>query len=80
MDSYFGTKKWRKDSSVNKCIWKTGLPLTEIDITTMKKLDPCLTPYTEVNSKVIKISGLNRNPLRKIHQKVPGFGPQVYFQ
>jgi hypothetical protein len=58
--------RWRKDSLFNKCRWEKWLPVSK-----KLKLDPCLSPYTSINSKWIKEQN-NRPKTLKLLQERAG--------
>jgi hypothetical protein len=55
LHSYLIFDKGAQDSLVNKCCWES-----RISACRRLKLDPCLSPYTNINSKWNK--GLNISP------------------
>jgi hypothetical protein len=59
-------KQWRKDSLFNKCCWEKWLSACR-----KLKLDPCLSPWTSINSKWIKDFNIRSQSL-KLVQEIAG--------
>jgi hypothetical protein len=56
--------QWRKDSLFNKWCWeKVAIYLQKT------KLDPCLSPYTSINSKWIKELNSRPETLQLVHER-----------
>jgi hypothetical protein len=62
-----GTKniRWRKDSLFNKNCWENWLAVCKT-----LKLDPCLSPYTNINSKWIKDLNIRPQTLMLVQESV----------
>jgi hypothetical protein len=54
-------KQWRKASLFNKCCWENW-----ISVSRKLKLDPCLPPYTSINSKLIKDLNISPETLKLV--------------
>jgi hypothetical protein len=65
--SYKGTKniRWRKDSLFNKNCWENWLAVCR-----KLKLDPCLSPYTSINSKWIKDLNITPQTPKLVQERV----------
>jgi hypothetical protein len=57
--------RWRKDSLFNKNCWENWLVVCQ-----KLKLDPCLSPYTSVNSKWIKDLSIRPQTLKLVQERV----------
>jgi hypothetical protein len=57
--------QWRKDSLFNKCYWKNWLSICK-----KLKLDPCLSPCTNINSKWIKDLNFRPETLKLVQEGV----------
>jgi hypothetical protein len=58
------TIQWRKDSLFHKCCWEKWLSVCKI-----LKLDPCLLPYTSINSKWIKDLNIRPKTLKLVQER-----------
>jgi hypothetical protein len=56
--------RWRKDSHFNKCCWEKWLSTSK-----KLKLDPCLSPYTSINSKCIKHLNIIPKTLKLVQER-----------
>jgi hypothetical protein len=54
--------QWRKNSLFNKCCW-------EKQLSACKKLDPCLSPCTSINSKWIKDFNIRPETLKLVQER-----------
>jgi hypothetical protein len=57
--------KWRKDSLFNKCFWENWISACR-----KLKLDPCLYPCTNINSKGIKDFNIRPEILKLVQERV----------
>jgi hypothetical protein len=57
--------RWRKDSLFNKNCWENWLAVCK-----KLKLDPCISPYTSINSKWIKDLNIRPQTLNLIQETV----------
>jgi hypothetical protein len=57
--------QWRKDSLFNKKCWENWLAVCK-----KLKLDPCISPYTNINSKWIKDLHIRCQTLKLVEEKV----------
>jgi hypothetical protein len=57
--------RWRQDSLFNKNCWENWLTVCK-----KLKLDPCLSPYTNINSKWIKDLNIRPQILKLIQERV----------
>jgi hypothetical protein len=62
-----GTKniRWRKDILFNKSCWENWLAVCK-----KLKLDPCLSPYSSINSKWIKYLNIGPQTLKLVEERV----------
>jgi hypothetical protein len=67
--------QWRKDSHFNKCCWEKWLSACR-----KLKLDPCLPPYTNINSKWIKDINIILETLQLVHKSREHPGNNRYRQ
>jgi hypothetical protein len=58
-------KQWRKDSLFNKNCWENWLAVFK-----KLNLDPCLSPYTSINSKCIKDLNIRPQILKLVQERV----------
>jgi hypothetical protein len=56
---------WRKNSLFNKNCWKNWLAVCK-----KLKLDPCLSPYTNINSKCIKDLNIKAQTFKLVQDRV----------
>jgi hypothetical protein len=57
--------RWRKDSHFTKNYRENWLAVWKI-----LKLDPCLSPYTNINSKWIKVLNISLQTLKLEHERI----------
>jgi hypothetical protein len=56
--------EWKIDSFFNKCCWEKWLSACR-----KLKLDPCLSPYTSINSKWIKVLNIRPETLQLVQER-----------
>jgi hypothetical protein len=57
--------QWRKESLFNKNSWENWLAVYK-----KLKLDPCLSSYTNINSKWIKDINIRPQTIKLVHERV----------
>jgi hypothetical protein len=57
--------QWRKDSLFNKNCWENSLGDCK-----KLKVDPCISPYTNINSKWIKDFNIRSQTLKLVQERV----------